>query len=219
LKRDPHDQANKHRKSENAEFEYHLKEVSRSIKLAAPRQEVALAMNIVLIGYRCTGKTSVGRILSYCLGKEFVDSDVLIEKRAGCSIERMVAEDGWDRFRRLEGEVIADVSIRDEQVIATGGGIVMDWRNVENLGKKGRLIWLQGDAEVIKKRMYNDRQAKVVRPSLTGVDPLEEIRQVLSLRVPLYERAASFAVDTSGSSIRDVAETIIRHLAEEGVRS
>jgi shikimate kinase len=58
-----------------------------------------------------------------------------------------------------------------------------------------------------------------VRPSLTGVDPLEEIRQVLSLRIPLYERAASFAVDTSRSSIQEVAETIIRHLAGQGVRS
>ena len=182
-------------------------------------KDKVLVMNIVLIGCRCTGKTSVGRTLSDRLGKKFVDTDDLIEKRAGCSIDRMVAADGWDRFRSLEGEVIADVSIRDEQVIATGGGIVMDWRNVENLGKNGRLIWLQGDAEVIEKRMYDDRQAKVVRPSLTGVDPLEEIRQVLSLRTPLYERAASFAVDTSRSSIQEVTETIIRHLAEEGVRS
>ena len=173
-----------------------------------------LVMNIVLIGYRCTGKTSVGRTLSDRLGKEFVDTDVLIEKRAGCSIDRMVAEDGWDRFRSLESEVVADVSIRDQQVIATGGGIVMDWRNVANLEKNGRLIWLQADAEVIKRRMYDDRQAKIVRPSLTGVDPLEEIRQVLGLRVPLYERAASFAVDTSNRSIQEVAETIYRHLAK-----
>ena len=177
------------------------------------------AMNIVLIGYRCTGKTSVGRTLSDRLGKQFVDTDVLIERRAGCSIDKMVAKDGWDRFRSMESAVIAEVSSRGEQVIATGGGIVMDWCNVENLGKNGRLIWLKGDAEIIRKRMYDDRQAKVVRPSLTGVDPLEEIRQVLSLRIPLYERAASFAVDTSGSSIQEVAETIIRNLAEEGVRS
>ncbi len=173
-----------------------------------------LAVNIVLIGYRCTGKTSVGRTLSDKLGKEFVDTDTLIERRAGRSIDKMVAEDGWDRFRKIESEIIAEVSRRDEQVIATGGGIVMDWRNVENLGKNGRLIWLKGDAEVIRRRMGDDRQAKVVRPSLTGIDPLEEIRQVLSLRIPLYERAASFSVDTSGSSIQEVAETIIRNLVE-----
>jgi shikimate kinase len=171
-------------------------------------------MNIVLIGYRCTGKTSVGRTLSDRLGKEFVDTDVWIEKRAGCSIEKMVAEEGWDRFRSLESEVIADVSIGDQQVIATGGGIVMDWRNVENLEKNGRLIWLQGDAEVIKNRMCDDHQAKIVRPSLTGTDPLEEIRQVLGRRVPLYERAASFTVDTSTSSIEEVVATIVRFLAK-----
>ena len=95
----------------------------------------------------------------------------------------------------------------------------MDWRNVENLEKNGRLIWLQGDAEVIKSRMYDDRQAKIVRPSLTGTDPLEEIRQVLGLRVPLYERAASFTVDTSRISVDEVVETIIRFLAEEGMRN
>jgi shikimate kinase len=144
-------------------------------------------MNIVLIGYRCSGKTVVGKILASELGKAFLDTDALIEE-------------------------IEEVSRRNNLVIATGGGIVMDEENVKNLKQNGWLVWLKGKPEVLKERMAKEQGSGRVRPSLTGVDPLEEIREVLNAREPFYERAGDLVVDTSNLSIRDAADLIIENL-------
>ena len=99
-------------------------------------------MNIVLIGYRCTGKSSIGELLSRRLKWGFVDTDELIEREAGLNIEDIVAKKGWDEFRRIEKEVVKKVSCFDSFVIATGGGVVLDPENVSRLQKNGWIIWL-----------------------------------------------------------------------------
>jgi shikimate kinase len=169
-------------------------------------------MNIVLIGYRCSGKTEVGKILSRELGMEFVDTDLLIEKACGCSIESIVSEKGWDHFRKIERRTIEEVSKRDNVAIATGGGVVMDKNNVQNLNRNGFIVWLRGDAEVLKERMEKEERSGKIRPSLTGIDPLEEIKQVLNVRTPLYQQTGALTVDTSLLSIREVADTIMKKL-------
>jgi shikimate kinase len=169
-------------------------------------------MNIVLIGYRCSGKTEVGKMLARELGKDFLDTDALIEENAGCSIDKIVSREGWAHFRKIEKEMIEEVSGRDNLVVATGGGIVMDEGNVRNLKRNGLLIWLKGDAEVFKERMNKDQRAEKIRPSLTGTDPLEEIKRVLSIRIPLYEKAGDLMVDTNSLSIRDVVSSIMETL-------
>ena len=169
-------------------------------------------MNIVLIGYRCSGKTVVGEILARDLGREFLDTDVRIEEKAGRSIETMISTQGWDPFRETEKRLVEEVSRRNNLVIATGGGIVMDEENVKNLKQNGWLVWLKGKPEVLKERMAKEQGSGRVRPSLTGVDPLEEIREVLNAREPFYERAGDLVVDTSNLSIRDAADLIIENL-------
>jgi shikimate kinase len=172
-------------------------------------------MNIVLIGYRCSGKTAVGKILARELGKHFLDTDVLIEQNTGCSIETKISRDGWDHFRDIEKRVIEEVSRKDNVVIATGGGVVMDEENVENLKRNGWMVWLNSKAEVLKDRMDKEQRVGVIRPSLTGGDPLEEIKEVLRERTPLYERACNFALDASTLSLEEVADVIIKELPEK----
>jgi len=169
-------------------------------------------MNIVLIGYRCSGKTEVGKILAAELGRYFLDTDALIEKDTGSSVEKIVSGKGWDHFREVEKRLVAEVSRNDHLVVATGGGFVMDEENVQNLKKNGWVVWLSAGGDVLKHRMDRDRESGRPRPSLTGVNPLEEIKEVLSIRKPLYERAGDFVVDTGTLSIGEVAATIINAL-------
>jgi shikimate kinase len=169
-------------------------------------------MNVVLIGYRCSGKSAVGRVLARELERDFLDMDELMEKRVGCSIEKLVFGRGWDHFRDTEKRLVKEVSKRDNLVIATGGGVVMDKENVINLKHNAWVVWLNGKAEVLRDRMAEEHKSGRIRPSLTGADSLEEITEVLSLREPLYKTAAELIVDTSGFSVPEVTALIIRNL-------
>jgi len=164
----------------------------------------------VLVGYRCSGKTSVGKYLAKELGREFFDTDVWIEKKARCSIEALVSRHGWDFFRSLEKELIKELSAGVKLVIATGGGAVMDDVNVGNLKKTGYIVWLTAKEEVLKERMRRDHRSGRFRPSLTGSDPLEEITKVLSARASYYEKASDLVVDTTSLSPSQVAALILR---------
>ncbi len=169
-------------------------------------------MNIVLIGYRCSGKTGVGKILARELKRKFLDTDTLIEEDAGCSIETIVSSEGWDYFRDLEKRIVKEVARENNLVIATGGGIVMDRDNVNHLKRNGWIVWLKTDAQTVKERMVKEERSGIKRPSLTGNDPLEEIEQVLCVRAPIYQQAGNLMVDTSTSSIREVGASIMEAL-------
>jgi shikimate kinase len=166
-------------------------------------------MNVVLIGYRCSGKTEVGQSLAEKMNRPFLDTDVLIEQRSGSTIEAMVAAGGWDRFRDCERLVVAEVSQKSPLVIATGGGVVLDGDNVRNLKRKGWLVWLKAPANVLRDRMSRDRYRGKGRPSLTDAGPLDEIEAVLKQREPLYEKASDWAVDTAELSIVEVTSWIL----------
>ena len=121
-------------------------------------------MNIVLIGYRGTGKSTVGKLLAMRLGRQFVSTDEEIIKRAKRTIPEIVAQEGWEYFRDLESEVCREFAGRDRLVIDTGGGAILRTQNVEALKKSGTLFWLTASVETITKRIGRDNQ----RPSLTG---------------------------------------------------
>lgn len=169
-------------------------------------------MNIVLIGYRCSGKTEVGKILASELGRDFLDTDSLIEKNMGCSIESIVSSRGWDHFREIEKGVIREVSRKDNLVVATGGGVVMDKENVKELKRNGWIVWLNGNVEIFKERMDKEQVSGRIRPSLTGGDPLREIGEVLRMRKPLYQEAYDLPVDTTTLSVKQVAAIIVKSL-------
>jgi shikimate kinase len=172
-------------------------------------------MNIVLIGYRCSGKTSSGKIIAEKMGRGFIDTDSMIEEKAGCPIEEIINVKGWEHFRGLEKEVIKELSAMDNLVIATGGGVVIDEDNVKYLKKNGFVVWLKAGIDIIRERMERDELSGITRPSLTDEDPMEEVRKVLDIRETFYRRARDFELDTGGISIWDAADLIMRKASME----
>ncbi len=160
-------------------------------------------MNIFLIGYRCTGKTTIGRLLSQKLARPFIDTDQQVEKKCGQPIAQIVAESGWDGFRDAEKKILKQVCASENQVVATGGGIILDPANIALMKKTGVVIWLQADLQTIESRLAEDAQTKAQRPSLTGGGLLDEIAQVLVARGPLYTRAMDVAIDTGEGTPQD----------------
>ena len=170
------------------------------------------AYNLFLIGYRCTGKSSVGRRLAAFLEREFVDTDAAIVLEARTSIRKMVDEHGWQYFRRLERNALRQVCSVDRQVIATGGGIVLDADNVKLMKEGGKIIWLRAAPGTIKGRMVQDQASQGFRPALTSKDSLSEIEETLAAREPLYRQAMDFAVDTDHRRIDEICDVIIGNL-------
>ncbi|MHB9097018.1 MAG: shikimate kinase [Syntrophales bacterium] len=171
-------------------------------------------MNIILMGFRCTGKTSAGRRLAEELGVPFTDTDELIERRTGRLIPRIVAEQGWLAFRALERDVIREFAGTDRGVIALGGGAVCDAENVELLKTNGIFVLLSACPEAITARMGKDAAQGAERPSLTGAPSLDEIRAVMAEREPIYRRLADIVVDTTEIEADRVAEKIRTGLRE-----
>ncbi len=167
-------------------------------------------MNIVLIGYRGAGKTTIGKQLAGRMGMEFIDTDDSIVQRSGKSIREIFAEGGETLFRDLESAVIDDLVETDNTVIAAGGGVVLRKTNIEKLQANGRIVWLQAPAEVLWKRLQSDTRTPANRPDLTSTGGLEEILRLLQVRAPLYSTAADVALDVTNMS----EDQIVRYLAE-----
>ena len=163
-------------------------------------------MNIVLIGYRGTGKSTVGKLLAARLGRELVSTDAEIVKRAQRTIPEIVAQEGWDYFRNLESDICREIASRDQLVIDTGGGAILLAQNVEVLKKNGTVFWLTASVETIAKRIGGDNQ----RPSLTGTKSfVDEIQDVLRERTPKYQAAADHTIATDNRSVNQLVDTIL----------
>ena len=171
-------------------------------------------MNIILIGYRGSGKSTVGRSLAYRMRKRFVDTDDLIESKEG-QISEIVKSRGWDYFRTVEKRMIEEISREDNLVIALGGGAVLDPDNTVNLERNSFIIWLKADREVLRKRMDLDPRTFASRPTLTGKGTVEELEEMMSFRNPFYEKAAKIQFDTSTLDVEAVVENILAVLKEK----
>ena len=166
-------------------------------------------MNAVLIGYRCAGKTVVGKRLAERLQRRFVDTDDLLEGRLGIPISDIVKSYGWGHFRAMEKQIIEEISNQDSLVIAPGGGAVLEAKNVRALSRNGLIIWLKADGEAIRKRIEQDPRTFVRRPTLTGKGALEELEEVMAYRESFYQRAAEVELDTSNLDVESVVECIL----------
>ena len=163
-------------------------------------------MNIVLIGYRGTGKSSVSRLLAARLGRELVSTDTEAVKRAQHTIPEIVAREGWEYFRELESDICRELAGRDQLVIDTGGGAILRAQNVEALKKNGTVFWLTASVDTIVKRIGGDTQ----RPSLTGTKSfVDEIQDVLRERTSKYQAAADHVIATDDRSIDQLVETLL----------
>ena len=164
-------------------------------------------MNIVLIGYRGTGKTVVGELLAERLGMTYMGMDAQIVKKAGMSIPEIVEKSGWPKFRDMESEVARELAGLDHLIIDTGGGVIERPENIEALKTNARIFWLKASVEVIVSRIHQDTQ----RPALiAGKTFTEEIAEVLEQRTPKYQSAAHHEIDTDPLTPEQVAEMIIQ---------
>jgi len=165
--------------------------------------------NIVLIGYRACGKTSVGRALAERMGRPFLDTDALIREEEGKSIRELVAAGGWPAFRSAERACIRKIACRDGLVISLGGGAVLDRRNVADLKRQGIFVWLTAAAATIRKRLEQAPESDDQRPPLSGSDVSAEIEPLLREREPVYRGVADGVVDTTRLTVAEVAGEIM----------
>jgi len=164
-------------------------------------------MNLVLIGYRGTGKSAIARKLAAMLDRQVVSLDQEIVRLSGKPIPEIVAAHGWSHFRDLEESVCLEFGSHDGIIIDCGGGVVERDANFALLRTGGKVFWLRATPTTIVGRIGGDD----ARPSLTGTKSFtEEVEEVLARRTPLYERLAHVAIDTDGRSVDDLAATIAR---------
>jgi len=173
-------------------------------------------MNLILIGYRATGKTTLAKMLAERIGWEWTDADVEIERRAGKSIARIFAEDGEPAFRDLEAEVIADLCGRERLVLAAGGGAPMREESRRAMRDGGQVVWLLARPETILTRMSADPTNPDRRPNLTDRGPLDEIVHLLARRAPIYRQSAHLVVDTEGKTPEQLVAEILDRLPTIG---
>ncbi len=150
-------------------------------------------MNLILTGYRGTGKTSLAEHLHERLTMPVYHMDELLEERFGERIASYVERDGWDSFREEERLLVEELTAMKEIIIDTGGGVVTRDDNIQDLRRSGFVVWLQTAPELIARRIGGDSN----RPSLTGAkSSVEEIIDVLNVRTPLYQSVSDITIDT-----------------------
>ena len=165
--------------------------------------------NIILVGYRGTGKTTVGRLLAARLGRAFHDADDLVEATAGKSIADIFASEGEVGFRDRESTALAELCARSGCVIATGGGAILRESNRRLLRDRGYVAWLTAAPETVWQRLVTDPLTAARRPNLTASGGIDEVRALLAAREALYRAAADFAVASDTVSPEAVADAIL----------
>ena len=159
--------------------------------------------NLILIGMPASGKSTVGVILAKVIGYDFIDSDLLIQRREGMRLSEIIAEKGIDGFLKVENRVNASIEA-SRSVIATGGSAVYGEEAMRHLRDLGAVIYLQVDYETIRKRLHNIRQRGVV---LREGQTLEDLYRE---RCGLYEKYADLIVREGSGEIEEVVARIIR---------
>ena len=178
-----------------------------------PSSSCKLRGNIFLVGLMGSGKTSVGKVLARMLGKLFVDSDHELERVTGVGIPVIFEIEGESGFRERERKMIADLVIRDNIVLATGGGAILAPENRNNLKSNGTVIYLRAPIKALLRRTQRDRH----RPLLRVADPAAKLQELFDARDPLYREAASLIFDTSNQSVVALATRITEKLRESEI--
>jgi shikimate kinase len=168
--------------------------------------------NIILIGFMGTGKSTIGRIVAEQLGYQFIDTDIKIEAEQGKTISEIFETDGEAYFRDLEAKLALELSAKNLQVISTGGGFVLNPRNIMAFKPEGAIVALTAPARVIYERVNGDAQ----RPLLATADPLARISKLLLERAPLYQNA-DLIIETMDKKPEELAMEIVGELTRRGL--
>jgi shikimate kinase len=161
--------------------------------------------NIVLAGFMGVGKTTIGLLLAKRMKRKFVDVDSLIEEKMQMKISKIFEEKGEGFFRKIESEIISELSEKEGVVIAIGGGAVLKKANISNLMKNGIVICLNASVEEISRRIGDKKD----RPLIETQDKLQTLREIFSQRKALYEELP-VKIETDGKSPEDVIEEILK---------
>ncbi len=167
---------------------------------------------ISLIGLPGSGKSTVGRQLARRLQLPFFDSDHVIEQQLGCSIREYFEREGEERFRDVEESVIAQLTQVGSGVLSTGGGVILRQANRLRLRQHGQVVYLNSSPDVLFRRLRHD----VNRPLLQVADPLNRLRDMHTLRDPLYRETAHFVVETGRPSVATLVGMIVKLLESAG---
>ena len=165
-------------------------------------------MNLLLIGYRGCGKTTVAKLLAERLSWQWFDADAEIERLAGVTIREIFSASGEAGFRELEAAVVADLCRRVSAVIALGGGAVLRESNRQAMQAGGHVVWLRAKAEILQARIESDPLTAQRRPNLTSLGGAAEIHQLLAARTPLYESCANLTLNADAASPAELATAI-----------
>ena len=161
-------------------------------------------VNLALIGFMGTGKTTVGRHVAEQLGFEFLDTDELIQSRTGRTIADIFAKEGEPAFRALEQQIVQELSTREKTVISTGGGLPTNPENLDALKSFALVICLWASPEKIWERVRHQSH----RPLLHDADPQKKIRELLAVREPFYKQA-DVLINTDLRSVREATQQIV----------
>jgi shikimate kinase len=170
-------------------------------------------MSLVLIGYRGSGKTTVGRLIAARAGCKLIDTDQMIVAAAdGRAIRDIFAEQGEEHFRQLESAALYSALATPAAVISTGGGIVMRQTNRDALRASGTpVVYLHAEAKVLVERIEADAHSNANRPNLTGLGGgIAEVEHLLAIRDPLYREVATHVLEVAGRSPEQIAEEVLR---------
>ncbi len=169
---------------------------------------------IFLIGYRATGKSTVGRMLASRLGWRFVDLDLVVEEKEGMKIARIVELRGWEHFRRAEAAALEEMIHKsDKTVVACGGGAVLHEALWPRIMENNMVVWLKAGVNEVVQRLGSDPATKSQRPALTGHGELsKEVEGVMVERAPLYSRFSHCSVETALRSPMEVVQSIIEEI-------
>lgn len=164
---------------------------------------------VFLIGPMGTGKTTIGGQLARALKCDFVDADEELEHRTGASISLIFDIEGESGFREREKKLIDELTARDDIVLATGGGAILDVDNRRCLGERGFVVYLETAPEVLIERMRFD----TTRPLLQTDDPEATLREIIARREPLYRETADLTINTGRMGARQVVKRIVSRLS------
>jgi shikimate kinase len=176
----------------------------------APSHPRRPGRGLALVGYRGTGKSTVGRILAWQLDRPFLDADLELEARAGRSVSAILTTQGEPVFRDWEERTLAElIELAPTAVIATGGGAVLRETNRRRLRDFGYIVWLTAEPDELACRLRSDPRGLAVRPALTAQGTIGEIAGALQIRKPFYQEVADAVIDTGGKAPDQVAATIL----------
>lgn len=178
---------------------------------------MGLITPIFIIGYRCTGKSTTGRLLARMLNRPFMDTDLCLESQFSVSISKMVETKGWAYFRQQETQVLIGLDLSSGPVVATGGGIVLAEENRRWIKENGYSVWLHADTRTLISRIGADAPMVDHRPDLTSLGLEEETRSLLDVRIPLYRELGGDPVNTAENSPDQAALQIKRRLDHEWI--